>query len=202
MVSKAHADAERYEPASLDEWSAWLEANHQRPDGVWLVTWKKATGRQVATYEQAVIEALRVGWVDAVSQRLDEDRSMLWFAPRKAGSGWSRPNKERIAALDAAGRLLPAGAAAVERAKADGTWSKLDDVEDLVVPDDLAAAFAAHPGSAAQWDAFPRSARRGILEWIVQAKRPETRAKRIAETAEKAARGERANQWVPKDQRT
>jgi uncharacterized protein YdeI (YjbR/CyaY-like superfamily) len=86
----------------------------------------------------------------------------------------------------------------VAAARADGSWSKLDDVEDLVVPSDLAAAFVEHPGSADEWEAFPRSAKRGILEWIVQAKKPETRAKRVAETAELAARRERANQWPRK----
>jgi uncharacterized protein YdeI (YjbR/CyaY-like superfamily) len=195
MVSKAQADAERFEPASLAEWSTWLEANHRDSDGVWLVTWKKSTGRQHVTYDDAVTEALRVGWVDSVANAVDDDRSMLWFSPRRAKSGWSRPNKERIARLEAAGRMLDAGRQAVELAKASGTWTLLDDVEALVVPPDLAEAFARHPGSAESWKAFPRSAKRGILEWIVQAKRAETRAKRIEETASRAATGERANQW-------
>lgn len=195
MVSKAHADAERVEPASLAAWTTWLEANHRRSEGVWLVTWKKATGRQHVTYDAAVTEALRVGWVDSVASGLDDDRSMLWFSPRRAKRGWSRPNKERIARLEAEGRMLDTGRRAVELAKASGTWTLLDEVEALVVPPDLAEAFARHPGSAEQWDAFPRSAKRGILEWIVQAKRAETRAKRIEETASLAATGERANQW-------
>jgi uncharacterized protein YdeI (YjbR/CyaY-like superfamily) len=91
--------------------------------------------------------------------------------------------------------MAPAGQAVVDRAKEDGSWALLDDVEALVVPDDLAAAFDRHPGSAASWEAFPRSAKRGILEWIVQAKRADTRARRIEETAARAAVGERANQW-------
>ena len=123
---------------------------------------------------------------------------MLWFAPRKRRSGWSRPNKERIARLEAEGRMAPAGRAVLEAAKADGSWTLLDDVEDLVVPPDLAAAFARHPGSAEQFEAFPRSAKRGILEWIVQAKTAGTRDKRIEEAARLAAQGERANQWRPK----
>jgi uncharacterized protein YdeI (YjbR/CyaY-like superfamily) len=94
--------------------------------------------------------------------------------------------------------MLPAGRRAVEQAKANGSWTLLDDVENLVVPDDLAAAFDEHPGSRQKWDEFPRSAKRGILEWIVQAKTAPTRAKRITETADKAARGERANQWTRK----
>ena len=195
MTGKAQAEGERVEPVVAEDWSAWLEANHRRAAGVWLVTWKKATGRQVLTYEAAVIEALRFGWVDATANPLDDQRSMLWFAPRKARSGWSAPNKRRIAELTAAGRMAPAGKAVVDRAKEDGSWALLDDVEALVVPDDLAAAFDRHPGSAASWEAFPRSAKRGILEWIVQAKRADTRARRIEETAARAAVGERANQW-------
>ncbi|TWH75757.1 YdeI/OmpD-associated family protein [Modestobacter roseus] len=120
---------------------------------------------------------------------------MLWFSPRQAGSAWSRPNKQRIAELEEAGLLTPSGRATVERARADGSWSRLDEVEDLVVPADLSAAFDAIPEAREQWAGFPPSARRAILEWIVQARRPETRARRVAETARLAARGERANQW-------
>ena len=97
--------------------------------------------------------------------------------------------------METEGLMLPAGRAVIDRAQADGSWTLLDDVEDLVVPDDLAEAFGAHPPAAEEWEAFPRSAKRGILEWIVQAKRPETRARRITETATMAQRGEHANQW-------
>lgn len=159
------------------------------------MSWKKHTGRPALTYEESVEEALCVGWVDSKGNKLDDDRTMLWFAPRKPTSGWSRPNKERIARLSAQGLMLPAGEAVVAAAQANGAWSLLDDVENLVVPDDLAAELDRYPGARATWDAFPRSVRRGVLEWIVQAKRAPTRAKRIAETAEKASRGERANQW-------
>jgi uncharacterized protein YdeI (YjbR/CyaY-like superfamily) len=120
---------------------------------------------------------------------------MLWFAPRKARSGWARTNKQRIERLTAAGLMAPAGLAVIEAAKADGSWTLLDAVEDLVVPDDLAAAFDAAPSAREHWEAFPRSVRRAILEWIVQARRPQTRARRVAETADKASRNERAHQW-------
>jgi uncharacterized protein YdeI (YjbR/CyaY-like superfamily) len=188
-------DAERVHVETAAEWRSWLEENAGRGEGVWLVSWKKASGRPAMSYDEAVTEALAFGWVDSVPRKLDDDRTMLYYAPRKPGSGWARPNKVRVARLEAEGRMAPAGAAAVASAKADGSWSKLDDVEDLVVPPDLADALAAHPPAADEWEAFPRSAKRGILEWIVQAKKPETRAKRVAETAEMAARGERANQW-------
>lgn len=189
---------ERFQPDSLDDWRAWLAEHHGRRDGVWLVTWRVGSGGPRITYEEAVEQALCFGWVDSRPRALDERRTMLWFAPRKPGSGWSRPNKQRVERLLAAGLMAPAGRAVVERAQADGSWALLDAVEDLVVPDDLAAALAAHPPAAEHWDAFPRSVRRGILEWIVQAKRPGTRAERIRETAEKAQRGERANQWRPR----
>ena len=181
------------------EWRAWLDRHHDRETGVWLVSWKSPTGRPRMAYEESVEEALAFGWVDSKANTLDDERSMLWFAPRRSGSGWSRPNKERVERLERDGRMTDAGRRVIERAKADGSWTLLDDVENLVVPDDLAAAFDAHPGSRAQWEAFPRSAKRGILEWIVQAKTAPTRDRRVTETAEAAARGERANQWRPKE---
>lgn len=189
-------------PLTRAEWRAWLIANHQTSSGVHLVTWRKATGRPAVAYGDAVEEALCVGWVDSVAGKLDAERSTLWFTKRRPKSGWSRPNKERVERLIADGLMLPAGLAAIEEAMRRGTWSMLDDVEDLVVPDDLAAALAAVPQAHANWDAFSRSARRGILEWIIQARRPETRARRVEETATLAACNEKANQWVPRDQRT
>jgi uncharacterized protein YdeI (YjbR/CyaY-like superfamily) len=181
------------------EWRAWLIAHHERDAGVWLVSWRKHTGSPALTYDESVEEALCFGWVDSRPGKVDDDRTKLWFAPRKAGSGWSRPNKERIEGMQAAGLMMPAGRRLIDAAKADGSWTMLDDVENLVVPDDLAAALDALPPARANWDAFPRSAKRGILEWIVQAKRPLTRAQRVATTAEMAQRNERANQWKPKD---
>ena len=186
---------DRFHAETREQWRAWLTEHAAEGRGVWLVTWKQASGRPVLTYEDAVTEALAFGWVDSKGGKVDDDRTMLWFTARKRGSGWARPNKRRIAALEAAGRMTDAGRRVVEAAKADGSWTLLDDVEDLVVPPDLAAAFEAVPGSREHWEAFPRSAKRGILEWIVQAKTAPTRAKRIAETAAQAGIGERANQW-------
>jgi uncharacterized protein YdeI (YjbR/CyaY-like superfamily) len=184
-------DAPRVQPATPAEWRAWLEDHHEDAPGAWLVTWRKHTGNPTVTYDEAVTEALAVGWVDSKAQRLDEDRTMLWFCPRRPASGWSRPNKERVERLYAEGRMGPAGQRAIDVAQHNGAWSLLDDVENLVVPEDLSAAFDEHPGARAAWETFPRSARRATLEWIVQAKRPATRATRVAEAAEKAGRGER-----------
>jgi len=194
-------DAERVQAESAAAWAAWLAANHTRTTGVWLVTWRARSGRPVLAYEDAVIEALRYGWIDSTGGSVDAERTELWFAPRKRGSGWARTNKRRIERLLAQGRMEPAGQRLIDAAKADGSWTLLDDVEDHVVPDDLTAAFGAFPGSSEQWDAFPPSARKGILQWIVQAKQPGTRAKRVDETARLAQDGRRANKWVPRDKR-
>ena len=182
-------------PLSREQWRAWLAAHHTRAEGIWFVGFKKATGKPRIPYDDQVEEALCFGWVDSKTNKLDDERSMLWFAPRKAGSWWSRPNKERVARLIAAGLMTDAGLAKIEAAKRDGSWTALDAVEALEVPEDLASALAAFPNAAARFDAFPRSAKRGILEWIAHAKRPETRTKRIRETAELAERNVRANQW-------
>ncbi len=191
-------DREHVHAETRAQWRVWLVGNHATSTGVWLVSWRASTGRPSVGYEESVEEALCVGWVDSKGGRIDDERTRLWFAPRNPRSAWARTNKDRVARLEAEGLMLPAGLRAVEIAKSNGAWSLLDDVENLVVPPDLEAAFATHPGAREQWDAFPRSARRGILEWIVQARTAPTRAKRIAETAAQAAIGERANQWRPK----
>jgi uncharacterized protein YdeI (YjbR/CyaY-like superfamily)/molybdopterin converting factor small subunit len=190
----AGAEPERVHPESVEEWRAWLAANHARPGGVWLVAWKARTGRPRMAYEEAVEEALAWGWIDSRAGRLDDDRETIWMSPRRRGSVWSRSNKERVARLEAEGRMTDAGRAAVERAKADGSWTLLDSVEDLRVPDDLDAALAALPGAREQWDGFPPSARRALLAWIVMARREETRRRRVQATSEAAQRGERANE--------
>jgi uncharacterized protein YdeI (YjbR/CyaY-like superfamily) len=190
-------DLPRVEIDSREEWRTWLERHHASAGSVWLVLHKKTRGPHVP-YDDVVDEALCFGWVDSLVRKLDDRRSMLLLSPRKPGSAWSKVNKERVARLIASGAMRPAGLARIEAAKSSGTWTKLDAVEALTVPRDLAAAFRNHAGSAARFAAFPRSAKRGILEWIEQAKRPETRARRVAETARLAARNERANQWKPK----
>ncbi|MEB3355263.1 MAG: YdeI/OmpD-associated family protein [Synechococcales bacterium] len=184
-------------PLSREEWRDWLAANHQQAENVWLITYKKSTGKPTLSYDDAVEEALCFGWIDSLPRKLDDERKMLYFAPRKPGSGWSRPNKERVERMVAAEKMAPAGLAKVEAAKADGSWTALDEIENLTIPDDLAAALAELPPAAENWEAFPRSVKRGVLEWIASAKREATRRKRVEETAQLAQRNERANQWKP-----
>jgi len=182
-------------PYTRIEWRTWLEQNHTRTEGVWFISFKKATGKPRVTYDEAVEEALCFGWIDSKGNKLDEERSMLWFAPRKPRTGWSRPNKERVERLLAAGLMASAGLAKISAAQTDGSWSTLDAIEELMVPDDLGQALQANSAAQQFWEAFPRSVKRGILEWIASAKRPETRAKRIEETVRLAAENKRANQW-------
>jgi uncharacterized protein YdeI (YjbR/CyaY-like superfamily) len=173
-------------------WHEWLEANHATATGAWLVTWRPRSGRVGLDYEAAIEEALCFGWVDSTGGRVDDERGKLYFAPRKPRSVWAATNKARVERLIAAGRMAPAGQAAIERAKANGSWETLDAVERLEVPDDLAAALDASPPAAANFAAFSPSARKMMLGWVALARRAETRAARITQIAEAAARNVRA----------
>ena len=186
------------QPLTRKAWRAWLLAHHSIHPGLWLANYKKATGKPRLDYADIVEEALCFGWTDSRANPLDDERSLLWMAPRKPRSAWSRINKERIASLIEQGLMQPAGLAVVEQAKVSGQWTALDEVEQLLVPPGLRDAFGRYPGSIANWDQFPPSARRAILDWISQAKRLETRSRRVEETASLAQRNERANEWRPK----
>jgi uncharacterized protein YdeI (YjbR/CyaY-like superfamily) len=188
-------DHPRLEITSLAELDAWLETNGATAGSIWLVTWKKHHPDRHVPYCDVVDVALCHGFVDSLPRKLDDDRSMLRLSPRNPKSAWSKVNRDKVERLKADGRMRPAGLAAVAAAKANGQWEALTSVDALEPPDDLVAAFALHPGAAAAFAGFPKSARRGILEWIVQAKTPATRAKRITETARLAGEGKRANQW-------
>ncbi|MBD1915419.1 MULTISPECIES: YdeI/OmpD-associated family protein [Cyanophyceae] len=180
---------------SRAEWRAWLAENHARTEGLWLITYKKRPGRPHVSYDEVVEEALCFGWIDSKGNKLDDERTMLWMAPRKPDTGWSALNKKRITVLAEAELIMPPGLAKIEAAKLDGSWELLDAIERLEVPADLAAAFRANEVAWDNFDAFPRSAKRGILEWIASAKRAETRERRIAKTVELAAQNLRANSW-------
>ena len=136
------------------------------------MTWKKAAGARHVPYSDVVDEALCFGWIDSLPRKLDADRTMVRLSPRKPGSAWSAVNKTKIERLLADGRMTNAGLAAIDRAKADGSWSLLDSIATLSPPPDLAKALAADPAAKLNFDAFPPSVRRAILEWITQAKTP------------------------------
>lgn len=183
--------ADRVHAESRAAWREWLVEHHATAGGVWLVSWRTPTGRPRMTYDESVLEALAVGWIDGQAKTLDEQRTMQWFAPRRPSSSWSALNKERVERVEAEGIMLPAGRAAIERSKANGMWSVLDEADALIEPPELAALLDADPAARANWDAFPPSVRRWALSSIALAKRSDTRERRIAETARQAAAGER-----------
>jgi uncharacterized protein YdeI (YjbR/CyaY-like superfamily) len=181
-----------YHPVTRDGWRAWLEAHQDDTPGVWVVSWRSSTGRDTVSYEAIVEEALCVGWVDSTVNVLDDDRRMQLVTPRKARSTWARSNKARVARLEAEGRMGPRGRQAIEVAKANGWWHILDDVEALVEPDDLTASLDEVPAARQAWDAFPPSARKQMLFWVVSAAKDATRRRRIDAIVASAAQGEHA----------
>jgi uncharacterized protein YdeI (YjbR/CyaY-like superfamily) len=185
-------DAPQVEAEDRATWRAWLDVNHRTAAGAWLVLWRPRAGRGSLDYEAAVEEALCFGWVDSTGGRIDDERSRLYFAPRKPPSVWAATNKARVERLITEGRMATAGLAAIERARANGSWEVLDSVERLEVPADLAGALDVRPPAVVNFAAFPPSARKMMLSWVATARRPETRASRITAIAEAAARNERA----------
>ena len=190
---------ERLEITTRHQLRTWLAKHCTRPDGIWLVTFKKHCGDRHVPYDAIVEEALCFGWIDSLPRKLDDNRSMLFLSPRRAKSPWSRLNKTRVAELERARRMTSAGRVKIEQAKADGSWTVLDDVEDLIVPADLQRALDETPDAARHFKAFSDSSKKGILWWIKSAKRSATREKRIRETADLAAQNIKANH--PKDRR-
>lgn len=180
---------------SRRQWRAWLAQHGEHSPGVWAVTWKKPTGKPHVPYDDLVDEAIAAGWVDSRPRSIDTDRSALLITPRKPSSRWSAKNKQRVQKLTEAGLMQPAGLAVVAAAKTSGTWNALNEVETLTEPDDLSAALDADPTARNYWNAFPRSTRRAILEWISAAKTANTRHARIERTVTDAAANIRANQW-------
>lgn len=172
------------------EWRAWLEKNHAKSAEVWLAYYKKASGKKSVTYNEALDEALCFGWIDSIVKRLDEEKYMQRYSPRKPGSIWSARNKAHIARLVAEGRLAPAGKAKVEAAKKDGSWNKLDTIDVRPeTPPDLEAALKRRPDIKALWDKQPPSHKKMYSWWVIDAKRPETRSRRVAETLRRIQAG-------------
>ena len=169
-------------PPSRGYWREWLASNTDRHEGLWVVYRKKPSRLDGPVYDDLVEEALCFAWIDSRVRRVDDDRVMQWFSPRRIGGLWSAINKERVARLIASGHMTGRGRAAIDQAKADGSWSQLDDVDDLIVPLDLRAALQAVPDAEAAYEALGNSTKKQYLWWIHSAKRPATRAGRIEET--------------------
>ena len=177
--------------ATAADWEAWLEEEHERtPDGIWLKIAKKASGIESVTHAEALEIALCFGWIDGQRKAHDENWFLQRFTPRRRGSKWSRINKEKVEALIAAGRIHPAGLREYEAAKADG---RLDNAYEppskITVPPDLQKELDANPEAARFFETLDSQNRYAVLYRIHDAKRPETRAQRIAQYVEMLADG-------------
>lgn len=172
-------EVEAFQPHDRREWRDWLERNHATSQGVGLVYFKRGSGRRNITLDEAILEALAFGWIDGRMNRLDDDRVMLRFTPRRKGSTWAATNKNRVERLLEEGLMTSAGMAKVEEAKRDGSWYLLDDVEDMIVPEDLASALGSHPPARRLFDECSRSQRKQLLGWLKGAKKATTRQRRI-----------------------
>lgn len=170
------------------EWRAWLARNHNKSTGVWLVFPKKASGLPSVSYNDAVEEALCFGWIDGLMNPIDKTFYRQRFTPRKAKSTWAQSNKIRVERLIEAGLMTPAGLAAIEAAKLNGSWDKLSAVESLTVPPELKQALDANARARKHWPEFTDSQRKQFLYRLASAKRDETRQKRIAQIVSMSAK--------------
>lgn len=173
------------------QWRTWLEVTHATERGVWLCSWRTHVERPRCPYPEAVEEAICFGWIDSTGVTLDDERGLQLFTPRKPKSTWTRLNRRRAADLEAQGLMTDAGRRAIEVAQANGWWTILDPVEDLIEPDDLTAALDADPTARATWDAYPTSIKKQQLLKLYTAAKPETRARRVEAITATAAAGER-----------
>lgn len=180
------------------QWRQWLSENGENTKGVWMVFYKKSSGKPHLSYNEAVEEALCFGWIDSKPNTLNEEMSKQYYAPRNPKSNWSKLNKTRVAKLLELGLITDAGMKMIELAKKTSTWDALNDVDNLVIPEDLQIALKSLSNAETNFHAFPASTKKGILEWILNAKTIETRSKRILETATLAGQNIRSNQYVKK----
>lgn len=178
---------ERIEAKNRAEWRQWLQENHQTSGGIWLIYYKKGSGKPTISYDEAVEEALSFGWIDSKVNALDEERYMQIFTPRKQGSIWSKLNKARVKKIIEEERITLAGLEKIEAAKKDGSWDFLDDIENLIIPEDLKEALESNEAAKTNFRAFGDSNKKQILYWIKTAKRDSTRKNRIEKTVMLAA---------------
>lgn len=170
------------------EWRNWLLKNHLEAQSVWIVYYKKSSAKSSISYDEAVEEALCFGWIDSKAKPIDEEKYMQFFSKRKPKSVWSKLNKERIEKLEKQNLIMPAGWKMIGIAKENGNWNILDGAEAWIVPDDLEAEFSKAPEAKEYFINLSKSDKRNILQWLVLARRPETRQNRIKEIVELAAK--------------
>lgn len=180
-------EVETFCPASQEEWRQWLKENHSSSQSVWLIQYKQNSAKPSIPWSASVDEALCFGWIDSTRKTIDEESFAQFFCKRKPTSNWSKINKAKVERLIEEGLMADAGFKSIEIAKKNGSWSILDTVEELIIPKDLGEAFQSQPGSEDYFNSLSKSVKKMILQWLVLAKRVETRERRIAEIAELAS---------------
>jgi uncharacterized protein YdeI (YjbR/CyaY-like superfamily) len=186
-MAKPAQQRETFQATNRQQWREWLHKNYHTSLGVWLIYYKVKSGKSSVQYSEAVKEALCFGWIDSQVKSLDEERYMQLYTPRKPKSVWSKLNKQYIQELIAQGLMTEAGLEKIETAKKDGSWTKLDAIEELIIPADLKQALTANETARMHFEAFSNSTKKNILYWIESAKIPETRLRRIEQTISSAA---------------
>ncbi len=182
-------------PTSRAAWEEWLVQNHLSETAVWLVFHIKASGKFSLSWSEAVDVALCYGWIDSKKIKIDHETSHQFFSKRKPKSTWSKINKEKVTHLIESGRMQAAGLHCIEVAQQNGSWTLLDEVEELIIPYDLKAEFDKYPESQAYFESLSKSVRKMLLQWLVLAKRPETRQQRIHEIAVNAGQKKKPKQF-------
>jgi uncharacterized protein YdeI (YjbR/CyaY-like superfamily) len=180
------------------EWRDWLQENHLNKESVWLIIYKKESNIPSVYYSEAVDEALCFGWIDSLANKRDDKSYYQFFSKRKLKSNWSKVNKLKVEQLLKENKMMPQGMKMVEYAKESGTWDALNKVDELLTPDEMKELFLKNEKAKINFENFPVSVKKGILEWIYNAKQDSTRLKRITETVFLAEKNIRANQYKPK----
>lgn len=191
-------EIEQFYPETKQHWRKWLEKNHIRKDAVWLVFYKKHTGKPSVMWSDAVDEALCFGWIDSKGETIDKDTFRQYFCKRKPNSTWSKINKQKIDTLTAKGLMTQAGFNVIDVAKQNGSWTILDEVEELTIPSELEKAFENFENSKDYFSSLSKSKKKVLLQWIAFAKTATTRQRRILEIAENASQKQQPKQFRPK----
>jgi len=180
---KKEEEIEYFYPANKASWRDWLQKKHDQKQAVWLICYRKKSGIPTISWSEAVEEALCFGWIDSKKKPIDQEKSMQFFSRRKVKSTWSKVNKDKIERLIEEGKMNPNGLASVETAKQNGSWTILDEVEALIIPNDLEAALTRKPAAKSFFMSLSKSVQKSMLQWLVLAKKSATRQKRIDEIA-------------------
>lgn len=191
----AKKEVETFYADSRKTWRKWLQQHYSTRQSIWLVYYKKQADKPTVTYSDAVDEALCFGWIDSTKKTMDEERFMQLFTQRKPKSVWSKINKAKIERLIEEGLMTAAGQKCIDVAKENGSWTVLDAVEELFVPEDLVQALDENAGATTYFNGLSKSTKKMMLYWLVSAKRPETRVKRISEIAAAAAQQKKPKQF-------